>query len=233
MPPPPLRPLLARLAFVVFFLLFLWLGRWQLQRMHEKEALFTQFESGAIITLPLSKVDPATARYQHVIATGRYDSQHQFLLDNMTHEERAGYRVLTPLIGPDGSAVLVDRGWRPMGASREQLPDVAVPDNLRGLSGTLDDPPRAGIHLAGETGQGWPRVLSYPTLGELEKAYGHKLFPRIILLDADQPDGFLREWRPATFPPERHLAYAVTWFALAATVFVTFAIVRFRRKKQR
>ena len=39
---------------------------------------------------------------------------------------------------------------------------------------------------------------------------------RIVLLDADLPDGYEREWRPAIgFGPERHFGYALQWFALA------------------
>ncbi len=218
--------------FVVLFVFFLMLGRWQLHRMHEKEALFAEFESGGLITLPLSQVDPAkVARYQHVIASGHFDGAHQVLLDNMTHQGGVGYRVLTPLVVSEDSVVLVDRGWVPMGRSRTELPDVSVPEGLRGLSGRLDEPPRAGIELAGnERTGGWPRVLSYPTMAELEQAFGRRLLPRIILLDADQPDGYVREWRPATFPPERHLGYAATWFSLAATVVIAYLSVVLRKR---
>lgn len=227
------RALRLSLPFGALCAFFVGLGLWQLQRMHEKEALFAEFESGALITLPLSRVDPATvARYQHVIASGRYDSEHQFLLDNMTHQGHAGYRVLTPLVGTDGAVVLVDRGWVAMGTSRTELPNIAVSNELRGLSGRLDDTPRAGIELKNATGQGWPRVLNYPSLSELEQAVGRTVFPRIILLDADQPDGYVREWRPVTFPPERHLGYAVTWFALAATAVVFFFVMVMRKGKR-
>src|SRR5688572_24899711 len=94
-----IRRWLSALLLAFFFLAFVGLGRWQLQRMHEKEALFAEFESGELITLPLSRVAPQhVQRYQHVIASGRYDSEHQVLLDNMTYEGHVGYRVLTPLI---------------------------------------------------------------------------------------------------------------------------------------
>lgn len=232
MPSPHIAARAFRLGipFAVLLVFFISLGCWQWQRMHEKQALFAEFESGAVITLPLSQVDPNTvARYQHVIATGRYASGRQFLLDNMTHEGRAGYRVLTPLVSPDKTVVLVDRGWIPMGATRGQLPDVTVGEELRGISGRLDDPPRAGIKLNGEVSQGWPRVMGYPTLAQLEQALGWQILPHIILLDADQPDGYARVWRPSTFPPERHLGYAITWFALALTVVITYLIVLFRK----
>ncbi len=220
------------LPLILFFLLFLGLGRWQLERMQEKQALFAEFESGAVITLPLSQVDAAAARYQHVIATGHYDTGRQILLDNMTHAGSAGYRVLTVLRASGRLPVLVDRGWVAAGATRQMLPDVAVTEELRGVAGRLDSPPRAGINLPAREGKDWPRVMSYPTIGELEAVLGEGVFPHILLLDADQPDGYVREWRPSTFPPERHLAYAVTWFALAAAVLVGFVALFLHRRNQ-
>ena len=234
------RLLLPGLLLAVFFCLSLALGRWQLHRMHEKEALFADFASGKSTTEPLSRVDPdSVARYQHVIVLGRYDTAHQVLLDNMTHDGQVGYRVLTPLSLTShkegaATAVLVDRGWIPAGVTREQLPDVTIGENMRGLSGILDDPPRAGIRMKAAPGSGWPRVMSYPSMDELRQALDRHLFPRIILLDADQADGFVREWKPSTFPPERHLGYAITWFCLAATVAVVAGILfvpRIRKRK--
>jgi surfeit locus 1 family protein len=213
---------------------FLALGFWQLERMREKQALFAAFAAGDQKLERLSDIDPGSAeRYTRVLAVGRYDSTHQFLLDNMTHAGRAGYRVLTPLDFGEGRTVLVDRGWVPLGPSREELPDVAVPEAARSVVGRLDELPAAGIDLpAGSTAVTWPRVLSYPHLEDLRNALGRTLEPRIILLDDGQPDGFVRAWQPSQFPPERHLSYAITWFALAATVAGLFVALNLRRASE-
>ncbi len=216
---------------VVLLPLLLGLGRWQVARMHEKQALFAAFEAGDDTTLDLSFA-PGSARYQHVAAIGRYDSDHQFLLDNLTHQGRAGYHVLTPLVIDEARTVLVDRGWIALGAQRAVLPDVPVATDERSIAGRLNELPRAGIELRNErvaSDAPWPRVVSYPKLAELEQALGRPLYPGIVQLDTGQPDGFVREWRPSTFPPERHLGYAVTWFTLAATLLAIYAVVGLRR----
>jgi cytochrome oxidase assembly protein ShyY1 len=41
---------------------------------------------------------------------------------------------------------------------------------------------------------------------------------QVVLLDASEPDGYLRDWQPPGFPPARRIAYAVQWFGLAAAV---------------
>ncbi len=219
------------LAALALLASFLALGFWQLERMREKQALFDAFDAGVQRLERLSDIEPAkTERYTRVVAVGRYDTAHQFLLDNMTHAGRAGYRVLTPLDLGDGASVLVDRGWVPLGATRDVLPEIAVSGNARSVVGRLDELPAAGIELpsTGATA-GWPRVLSYPRMADLQGALGRPLQERIILLDPQQPEGYVRAWQPSPFPPERHLSYAITWFALAATVVVLFIMLNLRR----
>ena len=209
------------------------LGFWQLDRMRQKQALFTAFAAGTRETVDLQslRADPG-ARYQHAWVSGRYDSEHQILLDNMTHQGEVGYRVLTPLGFDAGRIVLVDRGWIPMGVSRQLLPNVAVGEDERVIAGRIDELPRAGIHLAAKStpGEPWPRVLSYPTMQEVLAALSREAYPYILLLDQDQADGFVREWQPATFPPQRHLGYAVTWFAMAAALLILYVATHLRRQ---
>jgi surfeit locus 1 family protein len=226
-------PTLATLALLAVLLT---LGFWQLDRMREKQALFAAFAAGSRETVELRSLPAdARARYQHSTVTGRYDSEHQILLDNMTHQGQVGYRVLTPLTFGADRTVLVDRGWIPMGESRERIPEVRVGEQNRSVSGRLDELPRAGIHLAAqlEPNAPWPRVLSYPTMQEVLAALPRDIYPYILLLDADQSDGFVREWQPATFPPARHLGYAVTWFALAAALLMIYVITHLRQSEAR
>lgn len=215
---------LATALALVFVILLTGLGHWQLRRMAEKQILFEEFARGGRTTTALTA---DAARYQHVAAIGRYDSVHQFLLDNMTHEGRVGYRVLTPFVTRTGT-VLVDRGWVAAGTTRDRLPDIRVCEDSRGIAGRLDFLPARGIDLPSTPGKDWPRVLTYPKARDLEAALGHAVFPKILLLDANQPEGYLRHWKPSTFPPERHLGYAITWFALAATVLIIYVVTNLK-----
>jgi len=212
------------------------LGGWQLGRARVKQAMIDSFVRGthSSVVLDGAGVDPLP-RYQHVTAHGRYDPAHQVLLDNMPSSTgQPGYRVLTPLRRP-GSArlLLVDRGWVAVGASRARLPLIAVADDPRETGGRLDELPVPGIRIgtAGEPGaRGWPRVLNFPTLADLEQALGQPVEARIVLLDATRADGYQRAWRPSLgFPPERHLGYALQWFALALVALTTFIALSLER----
>ncbi|MFZ2508508.1 MAG: SURF1 family protein [Steroidobacteraceae bacterium] len=210
-------------------LLFVMLGNWQLGRATEKRALDEEF---ARVTPALS-LPPATIaapRYQRVTASGSYDSSHQFLLDNMSESGRAGVHVLTPLLLADGDAVLVDRGWAPFGATRDALPDVAVPSAMRTIAGRLDQLPRPAIRIAAPPGSGWPRLTNFPEMSDLAVQLGRDLHPQLILLDSQEPDGFLRNWRVPGTTATRHLAYAIQWFAFAATSVAIWLALGLRRR---
>jgi len=229
-------PAWAVLLTAVALAAFVSLGTWQLGRAREKRGLIAEFAAGGRDTVEASGLDlGGLPRYQRVRLRGAYDPSRQVLLDNMPSAAgRPGYRVLTPLRRADGRGwVMVDRGWVPLGASREALPDVEVDAGERELSGVLDVLPEPGLRLgpaAAPGATGWPRLLLFPTEADLESALGLELETRIVLLDADLPDGYERSWRPATgFGPERHLGYALQWFAFAAVTVVIFIALNLRR----
>jgi surfeit locus 1 family protein len=217
--------------------LFVSLGSWQVGRAHEKQAQVESFRRGANTNVELTPaVDfDALPRYQHVHAAGRYQPARQVLIDNMPSQAgKPGYRVLTPLRRAGSTRLLlVDRGWVPLGESRELLPDVQVAPVQRTVAGRLDGLPAPGVRVGEAAAPGdtrWPRVLNFPRQADLEHAFGEPVEARILLLDPAQPDGYERAWRPAMqFGPERHYGYAVQWFAFALVALVIFVSLSLRR----
>jgi surfeit locus 1 family protein len=230
--PPAWALLLTALALAAFISL----GSWQLGRAQEKQALTDAFVAGGRDTLDATGLGFAgLPRYQQVRLRGAFDASRQILLDNMPSSSgRPGYRVLTPLERSDGRGwVLVDRGWVPLGATREELPDVAVDAGEREVTGILDGLPVPGLRLgpaAAPDASSWPRVMLFPTEDDVESALGVDVESRIVLLDPGAPGGFERAWRPALgFGPERHLGYAVQWFAFAVVAVVMLIALNLRR----
>ncbi|MGH8495066.1 MAG: SURF1 family protein [Gammaproteobacteria bacterium] len=223
---------LPTIGFLLLFPLLIALGFWQLDRAAQKRALLEPFESGDQAAVSLDRVyeiDPHAQRYAKATVSGRYDAAHQFLLDSMTHAGLAGYHVLTPLRLTGGNrAVIVDRGWVPAGATRQELPAVPIDDDMRELSGRIDLPPRPGIRLEqtpAESGGDWPQVVLYPTIETLEARLGYPLENYFLLLAPNEPDGFVREWQRNVPGPERHIAYAVQWFAMALVLLIIYIVV--------
>lgn len=211
--------------------LFVSLGRWQLHRAADKRALYAGFAAGSGPAVALPENYHPVERYQRVAARGHYDASRQFLLDNMTHDGVPGFHVLTPLVQYDLRVVLVDRGFVPMTGSRSDLPRIAVDEGERSVTGRADNLPQAAVSLEAAPATGWPRIVSFPKMPEIADALDAKVFPQVVLLDADAADGYLRDWRPPGMGPDRHLAYAVQWFGLAATVFATWVVLSFRNRE--
>jgi surfeit locus 1 family protein len=222
------------LLTVVGVALFVALGRWQWHRAVYKRALADEFARGAALRVDLgARSTAALARYSEVRVSGRYQPERQFLLDNLSYSGRPGYQVLTPLTLDDGRTLLVNRGWVPFTGSRQRLPDIGfgAPPQVR-VSGRLDALPVTGISLghAPPSGTDWPRLASFPTMDELAGALGRPLEPRQLLLDANEPHGYVRDWHPAGLGPERHISYAVQWWGMAALAAGLFVVLNLERR---
>ena len=215
------------------------LGRWQLQRADQKQALYTLFDSGQDATQPVDAATPRLPRYQHVTALGAYDSARQILIDNMSNAEgRAGYYVITPFALRGGGWILVNRGWVPVGASRAARPSVAVTAQEREIKGRADELPRAGLQLGPRLplAPPYPVVANFPTQPEIAALLHENAWTpaaNLVLLDPGEPDGYLRQWQPPGFPPIRHIAYAVQWFSLAAALVVIYIVTNLRRSERK
>jgi surfeit locus 1 family protein len=213
------------------------LGRWQLHRAAEKRALFDSFAAASAAAQPIDLRSPKVPRYSRVEAVGRYDETRQVLIDNMVEAERAGYFVITPFALQGGGWVLVNRGWVPLGQSRAARPAIPVAGDLRTIHGRADNLPSPGIRLGvpAPLAPPYPVVAAYPTredVAQLLKESDWATAADLILLDAGEPDGYVRRWTPPGFPPMRHIGYAVQWFGLALTLAVIYVVTNFRRSKQ-
>ena len=228
------RPFMTLLTLVLIVLLVS-LGRWQLRRADEKRVLFDSFAAGTDASRPIDLGTPHLRRYQHIEASGHYDQARQILIDNMvTAGGRAGYFVITPFALTGGGWVLVNRGWVPLGASRAERPAIAVAGDARRLRGRADNMPSPGIQMGTKAvlAPPYPVVAAFPSRSEIARLLGESSWTSaadLVLLDPGEPDGYVRDWSAPGFPPMRHIAYAVQWFALALTLAVIYVVTNLRR----
>jgi surfeit locus 1 family protein len=211
------------------------LGRWQLRRADEKRVLYDAFAAGSDATQTIVLTTAPVRRYSHVEARWHYDASRQVLIDNMVSADgRAGYYVITPFTLDGGGWILVNRGWVPVGASRAQRPKIDVDASVRRIRGRADNLPAPGIQLSGGAplAPPFPVVASFPNHADIARLLNEGVWTaaaEVILLDAAEPDGYLRNWSPPGLPPLRHIGYAVQWFALAAALVVIYFVTNIRK----
>lgn len=232
---------------------FFSLGVWQLQRGEEKRGMLERAQRALRVRAPQPPVkawDKAHARgYDWVEIDGEFTAGPPLLLDNQIRAGKPGvrvYRLFSPS-HPAGRELLVDMGWLPLGSRRElpspallaaPLPAGSKPMVLRGL---LAPPPSSGLAMGPAMAMredGRILLMSRFDLSAIDARAGdptHGLAPRVLKLDPALPFGYPRDLDilPNTLPPERHLGYAVQWFALAATVLITALVLTLRKSRSR
>ena len=199
---------------------------WQLGRAREKQALIDAFERGASDERRRSAAAHASTRCRATSTSApRALRRRRTRSCSTTCRPATGRARLSradAVQTPAARALLVNRGWVPLGATRRMLPDVTVAGRAaRRLGGRLDAAAAyPGCASATRTCAGDTALAARAALPDAAQSSSERsarpVESRIVLLDASRPDGYVRDWRPAGHvPPERHLGYAVQWFAFA------------------
>ncbi len=214
------------------------LGGWQLRRMHEKQAMLdaTSRVLAQKRALPLSAAaDAARARdYDWAEGAGRFADAPAVLLDNQSRGDRPGVRAFRLFRGETGAPLLVELGWLPLAGNREMPAVAPIPGEQR-IRGLLLPPPSPGLvaEVAVPQADGTILATSLDAAGLPGLLGLQALPPRVLRLDPALRLGYARDLDilPNTLPPQRHLGYAVQWFALAAAVLATALLLTFRKRK--
>ncbi|GIX31675.1 MAG: SURF1-like protein [Porticoccaceae bacterium] len=200
------------------------LGFWQLAREGQKRDLLAEVERR--LSAPPCSLEALEAiedwRFRRVRVVGRFDERFTVLLENRVRHGRPGYEVVT-LFHPAGSArpLWVNRGWLPGGLDRARLPAVPPVSGRVAITGYLYRPNRPAFRLGPETWRAhWPQVFQHLDFAALEQHTGIAALPWELRLEPGSPGALEASWPVVTIAPERHRAYAVQWFSLAALVLV-------------
>jgi cytochrome oxidase assembly protein ShyY1 len=238
-----MRRLWLRWAGLVVFVIvlggvFIRLGEWQLDRLHERRARNeTTLANEDKPVRPLAEVFTGVitdaGQWQRVEARGTFDADHQFVVRYRQNGDDEGYEVVTPLRTNVG-VVLVDRGF--VRASANQVPRTAPP------------PPSGEVAVIGHVrrNERGRRPATNPVDGQMRlinsdavsAVLGYPLLNGYIgLLQVTPPQS--GDFVPVELPEISegpHFWYAMQWFgftglALAGIVVFIRGDLRDRREK--
>ncbi len=220
-------------ASALLFAVFVSLGTWQVQRRSWKLDLITRVEQRAhapAIEAPGPERWPlitnTSDEYRHVRVTGQFLHEQETLVRAAT-ELGSGFWVLTPLRQPDGTVVLVNRGFVPPALRERSARAAGEPQGTTTVTGLLrTTEPMTG--LMGWLSRNDPGTNRWYWRDVQGIAAARSLgITAPYFIDADAPPA-----NPSAGPLHRepvagltvivfrnhHLVYAITWYALALMV---------------
>ena len=225
--------LLGTILAIIGISVFSSLGIWQSYRALEKQQLQETMNRNASneafqLKAYIPEIDQKI--YHKVNAAGHYDKYNEILIDNAIHSGKAGYHVLTPFIlEDDQSVIMVNRGWVPVGRDRNILPSIETPQEAMTIHGIITPHKSKPPLILGEQDMTAKVWLYFDNEKYLERTK-FTLLPVIILLDAKDKFGYVREWPKYDAKMSMHIGYAIQWFAFALFVIVTYFGVNIKKK---
>lgn len=244
---------LITIAALVMLAATLSLGRWQLSRAAQKEALQADIalQQGRP---PLDQQDflalaqPGEVLHRPVHLRGLWLPAQTIYLDNRQMRGVPGFYVLTPF-AIDGSrqTVMVQRGWIQRNfEDRTRLQPVETPAGLVDLEARIEPPPSHLLELAkapppstdAQAGVGSSPIRQNLDLEDFRAATGLPLRTDVSLQQGGgASEGLQRDWPAPALGIEKHYGYAFQWFGLAALVTILYVwfqiVVPLRRARRR
>lgn len=217
---------LSLLAFI-FIGVFTSLGMWQLSRASEKKILLKSFaERTELAPLDASSLSQYNdLRFYRATLQGTFDNAHSILLDNKISQGKVGYEVYTPfyVIGLK-KPLLVDRGFTPIINSRKEMPVIPAITGIVTITGMLNLPPTyvALGEMIDTPTHHWPLRVEYINLTELSTVLNDTMYPYVLNITPKDAAALEVNWQVVTMSPEKHMGYALQWFAFAVTLLILF-----------
>jgi len=210
--------------------LLIGLGSWQLQRADEKRKLeraWQTMQSEPVIEVTASNLQQLPD-YQRVWVQGVFLSEPIWLLDNKQRHGRVGYEVINVFLMDSGEHLLINRGWQPATANRGDLSHDPIDTRAVRLFGELmtasHHPLLIGTPLA-DTSTSIALAIDPAAMSE---ASSIDLSARYLRLDDTSAAALVTEWPISATSSNKHLGYAVQWFAMAIALSVWFVVANTR-----
>jgi surfeit locus 1 family protein len=217
--------------------LFLGLGKWQLDRLAWKNGLIATAEQHmkvAPVAFPPAAqwpgLDVAAWAYRPVTITGRYHNDKAVrvfvgLGDSAKGRySGTGYWIMTPFALEGGGTVFVDRGFVPQPEAGRFADDRTAPTGIITLTGVVVPSENAGFFTpAPDKPQRIDWVRDVGRLAATLDAAAQPVAPVYIDLPAGPPGALPQGGETVVDFPNSHLGYAMTWFGFALTTMIMLA----------
>ncbi|MCP4597463.1 SURF1 family protein [Neptuniibacter sp.] len=193
------------------------LGFWQLDRADQKERLLQSWSATQLYKTIPDEMAISGQQFIAVDLEGFFDRERYFLLDNRVRNGMAGYEVIALFYPRNGSALLVNLGWIEADYDRRILPKVLLPSGTQKVVGKLKGINHAFVldeDLA-ITERQWPSLIQSLDTERMGDLLQEPVLPLELKIKQPLISGLDLNWPVVSMSPEKHLGYAVQWFAMA------------------
>ena len=222
--------------FTLFFLpVLLWLGTWQLDRASFKQDLELEYlDSMSELAVDIDELDEevlgSVENFTKLRVEGRFIDK-VFFLDNQTTNGKVGYWVFQPfLTDKSRKNLIVNRGFVAAPSFRDELPEVITPTGRLVIEATVW--PFTGLPpILGDDNWGnvWPKRIQTKDLFRMGKMTGS--YPQELRIGPSEAGALGTLPELEQLDDSKHLGYALTWFGLAITLFVSYLVFGFQAKR--
>lgn len=234
------RFLTVSILTVVVFSILVKLGFWQMARADEKRAIHRNIEQRAnqdVMPLEnLTLAEKAQPTGIKVRVPAQPVLKHYLLLDNQHHHGEVGYLALQLVKSDTEKYLLMERGFVPALERRDMLPQVdwlTQPVEIEGrLYKRSANPMSQDLYME----EGVPSRIQNLNFPQLEQEWQIPIEPYVIQPNTVASNlaewGYAQPWKPVSLSPEKHVGYAVQWFAMAGVLLLINVILLVRALKR-
>lgn len=225
--------LVPTLFFIFTFCLFIYLGLWQLDRMHQKETLIENMRqrlSQPTSVLP-QELFPTEYQFRPVEVRGEYLHNKEIFVYARSGAQgnEDGFLLFTPMLTNDNRIIIINRGW--------------IPSKLKSQANRLDTLEVGATTVKGAVmlseKKGWA-VPENDTINNIWFYIDLKQMQAFLGFDVETQYYIQRAYNRSNLGlpigqnvneniHNQHFKYVITWFLLA-TVLVLFFVFYCRRK---
>ena len=236
------------LVWLILIPAFILLGYWQRtlwkDRADSQGLVYAKMDAKPT---SIDTVDPVghevsqAQQWVAVTATGHYDTAHQFAVRNRSQNENAGWYVVTPLVLPDGSAILVNQGWIASAdgdtSSAAMPPLPPVPSGTVTVTGLLQpDETTALTRITDDTAKLPTGEIALITKVDLQSRVPETLHDGSIQLSTSNPANTAAAAAQAVPGPSydntMYIAYMIQWWVFAIIMPVTWLKLLHREQQE-
>lgn len=218
-----LLPLIFTMASIIFLVLC---GNWQLRRLEEKEHFIATIEKNIINpAIALDSLNDSPSKYSKVTLSGQFlENKNIYLYGRRTASpEKDGYYLISAFESDDGQTYMVSRGWLPQSVKnrldtsdareRETIEGIVLPGEKKNLV-IPDNDQKNNIWFTLDLDMAKSSFGSTNTDFYLMQINSSSLPEGVVPLGTAHLSKVRND----------HLEYAITWYSLAACLFVIFII---------